>query len=318
MCRIAQNCIFWPLMYYTRLPDPSEPGFDEQRHFSQFKKHNVVFNAWSNGSHCDDHVGCLSLKTVLSGEEWYTVDRRRLAVRPGQFLILNDDQRYGCQVQKEEPARVLSIFFKTEFASAVFRDCLRSEEASMDNPSYSGNDSLEFFQTLHPVEPRLLHQLQDLTTHLDSLGDQTGLTDEHLVFLLRQLVRTYRSEVNGSGRIDAVKDSTRKEIFSRVCLAKDLLHSAYREKLDLDTISKAACLSVPQLVRQFKYAFRLTPHAYLARVRLHHAADLLRRTDLAVMDVSWQCGFDNPSAFGRAFKAQYGIQPAQYRRAGRS
>jgi AraC-like DNA-binding protein len=34
-------------------------------------------------------------------------------------------------------------------------------------------------------------------------------------------------------------------------------------------------------------------------------------------DVSWQCGFDNPSAFGRAFKAQYGIQPAQYRRAGR-
>jgi transcriptional regulator GlxA family with amidase domain len=171
----------------------------------------------------------------------------------------------------------------------------------------------------------LLQQLRDLTAHLDSLGghtthldnmgDHTGLTDEHLLFLLRQLVRTYKSEVNVTGRIDAVKASTRKEIYSRVCFAKDLLHSAYGKKLDLDTISKAACLSVPQLVRQFKHAFRLTPHCYLTRIRLHHAADLLRRTDLPVMDVSGLCGFDNPSAFGRAFKAQYGIQPAQYRRA---
>ena len=302
-------------MYYTRLPDPSEPGFDEQRHFSQFKKHNVVFNAWSSEAHCDDHVGCLSLKTVLSGEEWYAIDGRRLAVRPGRFLILNEDQRYACRIQKGEPAKVLSIFFKKEFAGAIFRDCLRSEEASAEEPFHTGNDTLEFFQTLHPVGPQLLHQLSGLTTHLESMGDYTGLTDEHLLFLLRQLVRTYKSEVNGSGRIDAVKASTRKEIFKRVCFARDLLHSAYREKLDLDTISKAACLSVPQLVRQFKYAFRVTPHSYLARVRLHHAADFLRRTELPVADVSWQCGFDNVSAFGRAFKAEYGIQPGQYRRA---
>src|ERR1700742_2291686 len=142
MCRIAQNCTFWqPIeinpsidMYYTRLPDSDEPGFDEQRHFSQFKKHNIVFNAWSRESHCEDHIGCLSLKTVLSGEEWYTIDRRRTAVRPGQFLILNDDQRYGSQVRKEEPTRVLSVFFKRAFASAVFRDCLHDEETSMDDP----------------------------------------------------------------------------------------------------------------------------------------------------------------------------------------
>jgi AraC family transcriptional regulator len=302
-------------MYFTCLPDHSEPEFDEQRHFSQFKKHNVVFNAWSNGSHCDDHIGCLSLKTVLKGEEWYTIDRRQVAVRPGEFLILNDDQRYACRIQQGSPAKVLSIFFKREFASAVFRDCLNSEEASTENPFHPGNDSLEFFQTLHPVGPQLLRRLSDLITHLDSLGDHTGLTDEHLLFLLQQLVRTYKSEVDGTSRIDAVKASTKKEIFRRVCCAKDLLHSAYKEKLDLDTISQTACLSVPQLVRQFKNAFHLTPHRYLARVRLRHAADFLRRTDLPVMDVGWHCGFDNPSAFGRAFKSEYGIQPAQYRNA---
>jgi AraC family transcriptional regulator len=306
------------LMYYTRLPDPNEPGYDEQRHFGQFKQHNVVFNAWSNGAHCDDHVGCLSLKTVLSGEEWYTIDRRQLAVRPGQFLILNDDQRYGCRVQQGERAKVLSVFFKREFANAVFRDCLRSEPASADDPFHPGNDTLEFFQTLHPVSPQLQGQLRDLIVQLDSLGNYSGLADEQLLFLLQQLIRTYKSEVREAGRIDAVKASTQKEIFKRVCFAKDLLHSAYKEKLDLDTISKAVCLSVPQLVRQFKNAYQLTPHAYLTCVRLQHAADFLRRTELSVMDICWQCGFDNPSAFGRAFKAEYDIQPGQYRRVERA
>ncbi len=317
----VQNCsklYLLALMYYTRLPDPNEPGYDEQRHFGQFKQHNVVFNAWSNGSYCDDHVGCLSLKTVLSGEEWYTVDHRQLAVRSGQFLILNDDQRYGCQVRQGEPAKILSVFFKKEFAGSVFRDCLTGEEASVDDPFHPGNDTLEFFQTLYPVSPWLQGQLRNLIVHLDSMDNYSGLADEQLLFLLQLLVQTYKSEVRDAGRIDAVKASTQKEIFKRVCFARDLLHSAYKEKLDLDTISKAVCLSVPQLVRQFKHAYRLTPHAYLTRVRLQHAADFLRRTELSVMDIGWQCGFDNPSAFGRAFKAEYDIQPGQYRKGQRA
>src|SRR5882724_5501463 len=74
-------------MYFTSLPDHTKPGFDEQAHFGKFKTHNVIFNALSSGVHCDHHVGCLSLKTVLQGEEWYGVNHRHVALRPSQFLI---------------------------------------------------------------------------------------------------------------------------------------------------------------------------------------------------------------------------------------
>ena len=56
-------------MYFTQLPDHSIPGFDEQAHFDRFKKQNMIFNAFSRQSHCPNHVGCLSIKTALAGEE---------------------------------------------------------------------------------------------------------------------------------------------------------------------------------------------------------------------------------------------------------
>src|SRR4051812_39513767 len=124
-------------MYFTALPDHSQPGFNEQSHFNRFKKHNVIFNALSRQSHCDNHVGCLSFKTVLSGEEWYGVNHRQLAVRPGQFLILNNDQSYSCYIDTCEPVRTLSVFFKKEFASAIFHDTLNKEESLLDNPFYN-------------------------------------------------------------------------------------------------------------------------------------------------------------------------------------
>src|ERR1041385_3881711 len=145
-------------MYFTSLPDHNKPGFDEQLHFSNFKKHNIVFNALISNSHCENHVGCLSFKTVLSGEEWYGINNRRVAVRPGQFLILNDDQIYSSSIDTIGKVQSFSIFFRNEFASAAFADKLQNEEQSLDNPFYNEGRIPEFFQTLSYTGPGLLKQ----------------------------------------------------------------------------------------------------------------------------------------------------------------
>src|SRR3954454_15851961 len=119
-------------MYYTSHPDHSSPDFDEQLHFSQFKKHNIIFNALTSKSYCEHHVGCLSIKTVLNSEEWYTINKREVAVRPGQFLILNDNQEYSSRIDSPVKTRSLSIFFRQEFVYSAFRDVLYKEEALLD------------------------------------------------------------------------------------------------------------------------------------------------------------------------------------------
>lgn len=301
-------------MYFTQLPDHRKPGFDERLHFSNFKKHNIIFNALSSQSQCDKHVGCLSLKTVLSGEEWYGIDSRQIAVRPGQFLILNDNQTYSSRIHRGKMTRVLSVFFKTEFASAVFRDIVLSEEALLDDHFTHWKRTPEFFQTLNNIEPKLQWQLLDFIAYLEGQPHDDVSTDEFLVFLLRYMIGTHKSEIDSTMKVNAIKPGTKKEIFRRLCIAKDLLHSSYSDRLNLEIISNIACLSVPQLIRQFKATFGVTPYQYLINIRLKHASERLKYSTMPVQEITWQCGFENVSAFCRRFKMKFGKQPAQYRK----
>lgn len=301
-------------MYFTSLPDHSTPGFDNQLHFSRFKQHNIIFNTVSSYSYCHNHMGCLSLKTILSGEEWYTINNRRIAIRPGQFLILNDDQNYSCSIDTHDKVRGISVFFKKEFASAVFRDAMNTEQAMLDSPFTSDEKPLEFFQTLNAIQPDLQQQLITLIADLET-GGYTGMTDEHLVLLLQHLIKTHKSELKRADKVAAIKPGSKKEIYKRLCVAKDLLHSTFMDAPDLNNISSTACLSVPQLIRQFKAVFQVTPYQYLIQLRLKKAAELLKFTHKPVHEITWNCGFENISAFCRAFKLAYGVQPLSYRKA---
>jgi AraC family transcriptional regulator len=301
-------------MYFTQLPDHDAPGFDEQVHFHRFGKHNMIFNAFSEKAWCSNHVGCLSIKTVFAGEEWYSAGGPDMAVRPGQFLILNDDQNYSCRVQQDEGARTFSVFFERQFATAAFRDLLQSEDRLLDVPFDAGGPVPEFFQTLHAVEPSLALRFRSLESRLDAYGYDPGFVDEYLLFLLRYLVRVYRSDIRVLLKIDAVKRSTRQELFKRVCVARDILHSTFSGSPDLARVGREACLSMPQLIRHFKSVFGMTPHQYLMDLRLRQAARLLKDSALTVQEISWRCGYADVSAFCRIFKAVYGVSPERLRR----
>lgn len=302
-------------MYFTQLPDHTAKGFNERVHFSKFGTDNIVYDAESSKSSCERHVGCLSIKTVSSGEEWYAIDGRELAVRPGQFLILNNDQEYSCRINGPEKTKVLSVFFKKEFASEVYRDTISSEEYSLENLNESDVNVPEFFQTLYEFSTGIKETLRSLMLSLKK-GEhgESDTVDESFALLLRELIFLNDKEAKRSSNVAAIKRSTQIEIHRRLCIAKDLLHSTFMRKLDLSLISEVACLSTPQLIRQFKAVFQTTPHQYLTKVRLDHAAHLLTHSDTSVNDITLQCGFENTSAFCRSFLKQHGVQPTQYRK----
>jgi AraC family transcriptional regulator len=300
-------------MYFTSLPDHTDPAFDERLHFSRFRRQNIVFDAISFRSFCDRHVGCLSIKRVLGGEERYGVDRRQLVLRPGRFLILNDNQEYSCRIDAAGEVRVQSVFFSTAFVGAVFRDNLYREEALLDDPFNFQKRSLEFFQAIHDTDPGLEAAFQGLVSALNRQGYVQPMVDERLVFILSHLIRRHKTEANDTDRVGALKAATRNEIHRRLCIARDHLHSTFMESLDLEELGQVSHLSTPQLIRQFKAVFHTTPYQYLVRLRLQHAAGLLRNSALPVHEITWRCGFENVSAFCRAFRAAYGAAPLKFR-----
>jgi AraC-like DNA-binding protein len=76
----------------------------------------------------------------------------------------------------------------------------------------------------------------------------------------------------------------------------------------LDLASLAA-LSRSAFVDRFRSLVGLPPMRYLADLRLAKAQHLLQSTDSTVADVAHRVGYRSEAAFGRAFRARFGVSP---------
>jgi AraC-like DNA-binding protein len=87
------------------------------------------------------------------------------------------------------------------------------------------------------------------------------------------------------------------------------------EPIDLEGAAQAAGLSAFHFLRLFAAVLGVTPHQYLVRSRLRHAACLLADSDRSVTDVAYDVGFGDLSNFVRTFHRAAGVSPRGFRQA---
>ena len=85
------------------------------------------------------------------------------------------------------------------------------------------------------------------------------------------------------------------------------------EPLDLESTAREVGLSAFHFLRLFARVLGVTPHQYLVRSRLRHAARLLADHDRAVTDVAFDVGFGDLSNFVRTFHRAAGVSPRTFR-----
>ena len=88
-------------------------------------------------------------------------------------------------------------------------------------------------------------------------------------------------------------------------------------EIDLEQAAMQAGLSPFHFLRLFSTVLGVTPHQYLVRSRLRHAARLLADDDIAVTDVAYDVGFGDLSNFVRTFHRAAGVSPTRFRQASR-
>jgi AraC family transcriptional regulator len=99
----------------------------------------------------------------------------------------------------------------------------------------------------------------------------------------------------------------------RMARVIDYIEAHFSDPMRMDELARVACLSLVQFSRNFKAAFRQSPHAYLTSRRVAHAKALLRTTRLNITDIGMLCGFATPSHFSSVFQKHVGVSPVQYR-----
>jgi AraC-like DNA-binding protein len=88
-------------------------------------------------------------------------------------------------------------------------------------------------------------------------------------------------------------------------------------QLDLEQAAGQADISPFHFLRLFSSVLGVTPHQYLVRSRLRHAARLLADDNISVTDVAYDVGFGDLSNFVRTFHRAAGVSPRKFREASR-
>ena len=80
------------------------------------------------------------------------------------------------------------------------------------------------------------------------------------------------------------------------------------------SLAAKASMSRSMFARDFQESFKMSPMEFVAKTRLHHAAEMLRSTDVAIKVIAASIGFASRSHFSRAFRSAYGTDPSNFRK----
>ena len=118
-------------------------------------------------------------------------------------------------------------------------------------------------------------------------------------------VCTYRSIAGG----DSIPDW-----YGRVKSVIAYIDAHYAERITLAVLARVAGMSTTTFRRVFAEVMQTTPNKYLTTIRLNAARKLLTETDKLISDIATETGFWDQSHFVKAFRAERGQTPSQYRR----
>jgi AraC-like DNA-binding protein len=233
---------------------------------------------------------CHSISYVRKGSFGYASRGRTHELVTGSMLVGFPDTEFVCTHDHVCGDECLSFFFAGELVEAI-------------------GDRPEPWQVgATPPLPELM-VLGELAQAAACGRSDLGL-DEIGQMLASRLIAV----VSGQSRKKAAPTARDRRRAVEAALWIDA-HS--QRDIALEDVAREADVSPFHFLRLFSGVLGVTPHQYLVRARLRHAARLLICDDRDVTDVAYDTGFNDLSNFVRTFHRAAGVSPLKFRQASR-
>jgi AraC family transcriptional regulator len=257
------------------------------------------------------HKG-FSIALVAAGSFQYRSSIGRSASRsrvgrelmtPGSVLFGNPGQAYDCGHEHGAGDRCVSFWYAPDYF----------ENLAADAGAPGGK--LEFralrLPPLRELSPLVVRACAGLTRKAPEAPTPVQAEvfwEELSLQLAAQTLRLLGSERFSSGANNAPPSAV-----ARVTRALRMIERHPDTELNLATLAREAGLSPYHFLRTFERLTGATPHQYLLRARLRQAAMRLALGPGKILNIALDCGFGDVSNFNRAFRAEFGINPARFR-----
>jgi AraC-like DNA-binding protein len=248
---------------------------------------------------------------VQEGECQVVVEGEQLLLGSGDFCLIQSNTLHSLRGLTETitPYVHLDIFYNPRreegFPTRGGQVSLRSH-SHLIQPRLSDLDWIGVPVQLHPYHPAQFRSTLLKMVEAWQSGELLGrLEANHLAMtLLLSLFKQY-------GQAPAV---TARQPHS-LNWVPSYLSFHIGEPLSVADMARRANLSPSRFGVVFRRHFGLSPHQYFLRLRIEHAQELLRMTDLPQREIAEYCGFADVHHFSKAFKRITRLPPGAYRTA---
>ena len=188
-----------------------------------------------------------------------------------------------------------------------------------------GDECLSFFLT-----PELVEAIGD-RAEVWQIGSAPPLPELMVLGELAQAAADGRSDIGldevgqvfASRFVEVVSGRAREPVPAKARDRRRAVETALwidahsHRQIDLEHAAGQANISPFHFLRLFSSVLGVTPHQYLVRSRLRHAARLLADDERSVTNVAYDVGFGDLSNFVRTFHRAAGVSPRRFRQASR-
>jgi AraC family transcriptional regulator len=297
--------------YMNAFPDLSGPGFDVQEYNRRFHDANVIIDAQAKSIFYDKHWGPLSIKCAFNGQELYKSGDAMYRVDDSNLLIFNEGKYYESWIDSQSEVESMTLNMTPAFERDAIRALRSSQTGRIDD--CGGEERIRFTERLYshcesisPLLLRIRMLARDVAIH-------HGRIQELFFSLYIEMVRLQGESDREALATGKVRAGSRVELYRRLLLAKDFLHSCFHEEVTLDKLASISYLNPYYLLREFKKVFGATPHQYLTQLRMAEAARMLTSDGCKVESVCRAVGFEDATSFGKLFRRYSGLTPTAYR-----
>lgn len=235
----------------------------------------------------------------LSGQASYSIEGKHYTLMPGDLVLIPQGCIHRPEIKDQLPYERMIIYISQAYLERISTpDCDLSECFKSVRKYY--NFVIHLSEEFNGY--RFLFDNLEQTIYQKEFGAEILLHS----YFVQLIILVNRICLNCIG-----KDIDDANCDNKIMAILQYLNVHLSEPILIDNLAQQFYLSKYYMMRRFRDETGYTIHGYLTEKRLQKARILLEHGNSA-QDSCNICGFQDYSAFARAFKKHYGISPSHY------
>ena len=230
----------------------------------------------------------------VSGKVTYHIEGKAYQLKPQDILLVSQGAIHKPEIDPSIPYERYIFWIRDDLSSPELNTCF--QKANDRSFNLIRLDSV-LQEKLKDLLPEIEHSLRD-TQFGDSILSK-ALFAQFMVYINRIFLKSSTAPDQMSYSSDSQVEQLLKYINRNLS-----------ENLSIDHLAERFFFSKYHMMRKFKKETGYTIHNYIISKRLLHARSLIAQ-GTPVMKAAMQSGFQDYTAFVRAYKKQFGTVPTQ-------